>query len=91
MIPGADKIHTCIDIENLMRVHGRKSLDFFTADDGTPLTDSEVRAKFKAALAKGHRLYPLCKDGECPDFDPYVNGCPGHVLEKVEGEDKANG
>ena len=29
-------------------------------------------------LEKGHKVLPLCDEDECPDFDYFGGGCPGH-------------
>lgn len=35
-------------------------------------------------LAKGHKYICTASETECPDFDPFEHGCPGHYYEENE-------
>ena len=39
-------------------------------------------------LEKGHKVLPMCDEDECPDFDYFGGGCPGHDVKYYDDDDK---
>jgi len=48
----------------------------FSDDNGRALRAKEVRLMLIDLFNKGHRYMPI---GECDNFDPFSEGCRGHV------------
>ncbi len=71
--------HMSVNIEGLLRNSTRKKINFFTHDDGLPMTDREARAEIARLQSLGHKLIPV---GECEGFDPFGLGCPGHPIKE---------
>ena len=65
-------IHMQVCIEGALR---NRSFSGYTDDSGRSLTRKQARQGLLLLQAKGHKYMPL---GECPGFDPFGKGCPGH-------------
>lgn len=73
------KVHMSIDIRGLANHYrGRSMLGLMTDDDGRMMSDKEVRAELQRHLSLGHTVLPMCDEKDCPDFDYFGKGCPGH-------------
>lgn len=75
-------IHLAIDLRGLLNNYQGREIDIFIDDDGRPLSDVQARIYIEQCLAKGWSLIPSCDDKECPEFDHFFNGCPGHTTKK---------
>lgn len=79
--------HMSINLEGMLRNHKHKSMKgFFLDDKGNEMSDKECREYIAECQAKGWKKIPMCADEECPDFDHFENGCPGHEITKEEYE-----
>lgn len=75
------KRHLSIDIQGFLNHYYRRSMKgLMLDDDGRLMTDKEVRAELKRHLSLGHTVLPMCDEKECPDFDYFGGGCPGHDI-----------
>ncbi len=81
------EIHTHHKSVNLRLFEQKKNIGgIFTDEHGHTLNNSEAREYVKECRAKGWNKLPLCKDGECPDFDHVEHGCNGHFKAiEIEG------
>jgi hypothetical protein len=61
---------------------GRKMKGLMTDDNGREMSDKECRNYLAECQSKGWKVIPMCGLNECPDFDFFGGGCPGH-LKKV--------
>ena len=83
-----EKIHCSIDITGMLKYYRRKSLaGLFTTDDGRKATDKEVRDFLQKHLSEGHTCIPFGDPSECPDFDYFGKGCPGHGIRYFDNDD----
>ena len=70
-----------IDIQGFLEHYRKRSMrGLVIKDDGTPMTDAEARQYLYDHLLQGHKLLPMCDEKECPDFDYFGGGCPGHGI-----------
>lgn len=77
--------HLSMSIEGCLRHAGRKNLTgFMKHDDGRDATDAEIRRYLRECQLKGWTVVPCCKEAECPDFDHFGGGCPGHEISQEE-------
>lgn len=76
--------HMCTNIEGLLRNMKGKKINFFDDENGNPMSDKQVRGILAEAQAKGHKL--IGSSG-CEGFDPFGEGCPGHVIQTLYGID----
>lgn len=60
---------------------------FFTYN-GRYMSDLEARNYLMDHIEKGHKVLPMCDENECPDFDYYGGGCPGHDVHYYDDEGK---
>lgn len=69
-------IHMRLDIRGaLLNWDDRMFRGMFKTDDGRTMTEREAKLQLMDELAKGRNYIPY---GDCPGFDPFNNGCPGH-------------
>ena len=66
---------------------GRSMMGLMTDDNGKIMTDKEVRAELQRHLLLGHTVLPMCDDKDCPDFDYFGGGCPGHGVHYYDDND----
>ncbi len=71
------KVHVSVNIQGILARHKRQKIEFFSDDDGNPISDKAAREYINDCLQKGWKLLPCCKIEECPNFN-YETGCPGH-------------
>lgn len=69
--------HLAQSIEGCLRNYPVGEIDFLEKD-GKALSDAEARTELNILLEKGHKLLPAASAEECPDFDVFGGGCPGH-------------
>lgn len=82
------KQHCSIDIRGMLKFYRRKSMaGLFNTDDGRKATDKEVRDFLQEHLNEGHTCIPFGDPSECPDFDYFGGGCPGHGIHYFDNED----
>ena len=72
--------HMSINIRGMLNYFSKKSMAGFIVDKGRELSDEEVRNYLYDHLEKGHKVLPMCDEDECPDFDYFGGGCPGHDI-----------
>jgi len=74
--------HMCIDIRGFLKNSGKKSFNGLFKDDfGHPIKGSVAKDMLRIELAKGKSLMLIGKVADCPNFDPYEKGCPGHDIQ----------
>ncbi len=79
--------HTSVNLEGLLRIYRKKSMrGFFLDDKGKELSDKECRDYIAQCQAKGWKKIPMCDESECPGFDHFEKGCPGHEITREEYE-----
>lgn len=71
--------HVSIDIRGMLNHFRRKSMAGLIVDKGRELSDEEARNYLHDHLEEGHKVLPMCGSDECPEFDYFGGGCPGHV------------
>ncbi len=67
-----------INIQGILNNYKGRKITIFSDDNGNAVSDSEARKYLAECLAKGWQKIPMCKDNECPNFDHFGGGCPGH-------------
>lgn len=78
-----------VNIRGMLDYCKRKSMaGLIIDDDGRELSDKEVRDYLYDHLEKGHKVLPMCDEDECPDFDYFGGGCPGHDIHYYDDNDK---
>lgn len=78
--------HVSWSIKGALKLYKRTSMDGLLTVDGKTLNDSEARQFLNECLEKGYECLPMCNSDECPDFDYYGKGCPGHPVEENDNE-----
>ena len=82
-------MHMSVNIRGMLDYCKRKSMaGLIIDDDGRELSDKEVRDYLYDHLEKGHKVLPMCDEDECPDFDYFGGGCPGHDIHYYDDNDK---
>lgn len=82
------KRHMAVNIQGFLENYRRRSMKVLIInDDGTPMTDSEARQYLYDHLKQGHSLLPMCSEKDCPDFDYFGGGCPGHDIHYYDDDD----
>lgn len=82
-------IHMSVNIRGMLDYCRRKSMAGLIIDDkGRGLSDKEARDYLYDHLEKGHKVLPMCDEDECPDFDYFGGGCPGHDIHYYDDNDK---
>ena len=82
-------IHMSVNIRGMLDYCNRKSMTGLIIDDeGRELSDKEARNYLYDHLEKGHKVLPMCDADECPDFDYFGGGCPGHDIHYYDDNDK---
>ena len=85
--PTYTRRHMAMNLAGLLRNYGRKSLKgFFFDEKGREISDAECRKYIAECQAKGWKVIPMCSESECPNFDYFGKGCPGHRITKEEYE-----
>ena len=78
-----------INIRGMLENCRRKSMTgLIIVDKGRELSDEEARSYLYDHLEKGHKVLPMCNEDECPDFDYFGGGCPGHDIHYYDDDDK---
>lgn len=81
------KRHMGINIQGMLEYYRRRSMrGLIINDDGKPMTDTEARQYLYNHLKQGHSVLPMCDDKECPDFDYFGGGCPGHGIHYFDND-----
>lgn len=77
-----------VNIQGMLKFYGRKSMKgLMKHEDGTPCSNKEVRDHLNHHLSLGHTCIPMCPAKECPDFDYFGKGCPGHGIHYYDNND----
>jgi len=72
--------HMGVDIQGFLNNYKRrKMVGLMTDDDGKPMSDKQCREYLAECLSKGWTVLPMCGLDECPEFDYFGKGCPGHL------------
>lgn len=84
----AKRIHMSVNIKGFLRNFKGKHLNGMMTDNGVPLSGRECRNRLYRMLSEGKKLIRTCDESECPDFDEFENGCPGHEIpqEQMDSE-----
>lgn len=59
------KHHVCTNIEGLLRIVGRKKINFMEDESGKTVSDAEARAYIKECQDKGYKYLPV---SDCEGF-----------------------
>lgn len=79
--------HMSMNLAGLLRNYGRRNMKgIFLDDKENEMSDSECRKYIAECQAKGWKVIPMCDEKECPDFDHFGKGCPGHRITKEDYE-----
>lgn len=74
--------HMSYDIKGVLKLYEKKSMYGLLTIDGKVLNDSEARQFLNDCIEKGYKCLPMGDSDDCPDFDYYGGGCPGHPVTK---------
>lgn len=75
--------HMGVDIQGFLNNYKRRKMTgLMKDDDGREMSDKECREYLTECLSIGWKVLPMCGLNECPGFDVFGGGCPGHP-EKV--------
>ena len=80
--------HMSANIRGMLNCFKRDSTAGRMGDHGRELSDEESRNDLYDHLEKGHKVLPLCEEDECPDFDYFGGGCPGHDIHYYDDDNK---
>lgn len=80
--------HMCVNIRGMLNHFRRKSMAGLIVDKGRELSDEEARNYLYDHIEKGHKVLPMCNEDECPNFDYFGGGCPGHDVHYYDDDDK---
>lgn len=70
-----EKKHMCLNVSGaLSQTPKNDELSFADNDDGTAMTNNQLRIYLMKAQSEGKRVLPI---GDCDNFD-YQTGCKGH-------------
>ena len=78
--------HVSWSIKGVLRVYEGQSMNGLLTVDGKTLNDSEARQFLDDCIEKGYKCLPMCDSDDCPDFDYYGGGCPGHKIENDDND-----
>ena len=81
-------IHMSVNIRGMLNYFRRKSMAGIFHDKGRYLSDEEARNYLYDHIEKGHKVLPMCNENECPDFDYFGGGCPGHNIRYFDDDGK---
>jgi hypothetical protein len=71
--------HMGVDIQGFLNNYKRRKMTGLMSDEnGRKLSDAECREYLAECQSKGWKVIPMCHDKECPGFDYFGKGCPGH-------------
>lgn len=74
--------HLSYDIKGVLKLYEGKSMDGLLTVEGKTLNDSEARQFLNDCIEKGYKCLPMGSSDDCPNFDYYGGGCPGHPVTK---------
>ena len=74
--------HMSYDIKGILKLYKKKSMYGPLTIDGKVLNDSEARQFLNDCIEKGYKCLPMGDSDDCPNFDYYGGGCPGHPVTK---------
>lgn len=80
--------HLCGNIRVILDYYRRKSMAGFFTYNGRYMSDIEAKNYLMDHIEKGHKVLPMCDEDECPDFDYFGGGCPGHDVHYYNDEGK---
>lgn len=80
------RCHLSWSINGILKLYKRKSMDGLLTIGRKVLNDSEARQFLNECIEKGYKCLPLCNSDDCPDFDYYGGGCPGHAVEEDDNQ-----
>ena len=80
--------HPCGNIRGILNYYRRKSMAGLFTCNGRYMSDMEARNYLMDHIEKGHKVLPMCNENECPDFDYYGGGCPGHDVHYYDDNGK---
>lgn len=83
-----EKRHLCVNIRGMLNHYRRKSMAGLITDNGRELSDEEARNYLYDHIEKGHKVLPVCDEDDCPDFDYFGGGCPGHNIRYFDDDGK---
>lgn len=72
--------HMSYDIKGVLKLYEGKSMDGLLTVEGKTLNDSEARQFLNDCIEKGYKCLPMGDSDDCPNFDYYGGGCPGHPV-----------
>jgi len=76
------RTHMKVDIKGALMRSERELSAMFT-NDGRPMSGKQVKRELMDLLQKGYSVMPVCDQEECPDFDWFGGGCPGHPMQET--------
>lgn len=77
--------HMSINLSGMLRNYEHESMKGLLLDDnGKELSDKQCRQYIAQCQSKGWKVIPMCDEKECPGFDYFGGGCPGHEITKEE-------
>lgn len=75
--------HMGVSIQGFLNNYRKRKMTGLMSDDnGREMSDKECREYLAECQSKGWKVIPMCGIDECPEFDCFDKGCPGH-LKKV--------
>lgn len=74
--------HFSCDIKGILKLYKKKSMYGLLTVEGKTLNDSEARQFLNDCIEKGYECLPMGNSDDCPNFDYYGGGCPGHPVTK---------
>lgn len=80
--------HMGMDIQGFLDMYKRKKMTgLMTDDNGCKMSDKKCRDYLAECQSKGWKLLPMCGLDECPEFDCFDKGCPGHLKRVVDSQE----
>ncbi len=83
-----EKQHMSMDICGILDMFRGRSMRGIIEQEGKGLSDREARNYLNDCLSKGYKVIPMSEDDECPEFDYFGGGCPGHGIHYYNDDDK---
>lgn len=74
--------HMSWSLKGILKLYEKDSMDGLLTVGGKELNDAEARQFINDCIEKGYKCMPLGDSDDCPDFDYYGGGCPGHRVEE---------
>ncbi len=72
---GSKTFHLSVNLEWLKM---QKNLQGIFEEDNKVLSHTEAKEHIEELLGMGWISIPMCGSDDCPDFDYFSGGCPGH-------------